>query len=143
MCLSPDGILLSAEDKVNSGKNLLNWPECETRRDKLGRTWAVICTAMRVWEGTAASCRAAWHQMGSISKTQLRSLRRPSAEMLKRPPSPPHTHRAPSGALRRLLSFHLQLSSHPSKPVRPISLVPKRPTCGWGGTNLFTVIKNS
>lgn len=71
-------------------ENLLNWPECETRRDKLGRTWAVICTAMHVWEGTAASCRAAWHQMGSISKTQLRSLRRPSAEMLKRP-SPPHT----------------------------------------------------
>lgn len=51
---------------------------------------------MHVEEGTAASCRhfvgpffrVAWHQMGSISKKQLRRLMRPGAKMLKRPCPP-------------------------------------------------------
>lgn len=90
MCLNPDGILVRADDKVNSGKTYLIGPN--VKQD--GISWArrgllsaQLCMCGRALQQVVGLL---WHQTGSISKKQLRSLTRPSAEMLKRP-CPPHT----------------------------------------------------
>lgn len=52
---------------------------------------AQLCMCRRALQQVAGSFLwVVWHQMGCIRKKQLRSLMRPSAEMLKRP-CPPYT----------------------------------------------------
>lgn len=100
--------------EMKSGKSVENWLKFETPPDKLGRTWGeVICGVMHALgpllqvAGAPLVLRClgvAWHQMGSISKRQLRSLMRRGSEMLKRP-CPPYAglHRGGGGGGTRVL----------------------------------------
>lgn len=52
MCLSPDGILVSAEGAKReiNGKTLFNWPKLDTTPDELGQMWgdgARLCMCWR------------------------------------------------------------------------------------------------
>lgn len=70
----------------NVKQDLISWAGCG-----LLSASAQLCMWRRALQRVTGSfLRVAWHQMGSISKKQLRSLMRPSTEMLKRP-CPPYT----------------------------------------------------